>query len=151
MISSLQHFFELILHIIAQQVQRWAKPGNPSMLSGAIIDLTRSRSELVLENAFLRQQIIVLNRQVKRPQLTNGDRIRLVLLARCTQFWRQALHVVQTDTLLHWHRDLSRRYWRLGSRNKKPKPPIASETIALVTQMTRKTAPKARNALAGNC
>jgi hypothetical protein len=32
----------------------------------------------------------VLNRQIKGPQLTNGDRIRLVLSARCTQFWQRA-------------------------------------------------------------
>ena len=42
-------------------------------------------------NAMLRQQLIVLNRQVKRPQLTQGDRLRLVLLARLTGFWQHAL------------------------------------------------------------
>ena len=78
-----------------------------------------------------------LRRQIKRPQLTKADRIRLVLLARCTQFWQQALHIVQPDTLLRWHRDLFRRYWRLKSRNKKPKPRIASETIALIKQMAK--------------
>jgi hypothetical protein len=31
------------------------------------LDLTRSRAELVLENALLRQQLVVLQRQVKRP------------------------------------------------------------------------------------
>ena len=30
-------------------------------------DLTRSKTELILENAFLRQQLIILDRQVKRP------------------------------------------------------------------------------------
>ena len=34
------------------------------------------------------------------------DRFRLVLLARFTRFWKQTLHIVQPDTLLHWHRDL---------------------------------------------
>jgi len=37
----------------------------------AAVDLTRSKSEeLVLENALLRQQLIVLQRQTKRPALT---------------------------------------------------------------------------------
>jgi putative transposase len=35
-----------------------------------------------VENALLRQQLIVLRRQVKRPALAPGDRVRLVLLAR---------------------------------------------------------------------
>jgi hypothetical protein len=38
-------------------------------------DLRRSRKDLIIENAILRQQLIVLNRQVKRPQLTQGDRV----------------------------------------------------------------------------
>ena len=99
--------------------------------------MTRSRTDLIAENAMLRQQLIVLNRQMKRPQLTNGDRIRLVLLARCAQFWQQALHIVQPDTLLRWHRDLFRRYWGRKSKNKKRKPRIAPETIDLIRQMAK--------------
>jgi hypothetical protein len=42
----------------------------------------------------LRQQLIFLRRQVKRPKLTYGDRIRLVLLARFARYWQYALHIV---------------------------------------------------------
>jgi putative transposase len=84
----------------------------------------------------LRQQLIILRRQVKRPQLTQVDRIRLVLLARCTQFWQQALHIVQPNTLLRWHRDLFHFYWRRKSRKKDRKSRIAPETIALIKKMT---------------
>jgi hypothetical protein len=83
----------------------------------------------------LRQQLIVLRRQVKRPQLTDFDRNRLVLSARCTQFWQQALFIVQPDTLLRWHRDLFRRYWRHRSGYKKRQPRVAPETIALIRKM----------------
>jgi hypothetical protein len=37
---------------------------------------------------------------VKRPLLIHRDRFRLVLIARATSFWKQALHIVQPDTLL---------------------------------------------------
>ena len=47
-----------------------------------LADVTRSKRTLVAENALLRQQRIVLQRQVKRPALTSGDRVRLVLRAR---------------------------------------------------------------------
>jgi putative transposase len=97
----------------------------------------RSRADLIAENALLRQQLTILRRQVKRPRLTKADRIRLVLLARCTRFWKQALHIVQPETLLRWHRDLFRRYWWHKSRNKKPKPRIASKTIALIKQLAK--------------
>jgi hypothetical protein len=41
--------------------------------------MTRSRLDLIWENAFLRQQMIILSRQPKRPALT-CDRVILVLL-----------------------------------------------------------------------
>ena len=87
---------------------------------------------MIIENAMLRKQLIVLNRQVKRPQLTQGDRLRLVLLARMTEFWQQALHIVQPDTLLSWHRNLFRRYWR---RKSKREPRISLEIIELLKLM----------------
>ncbi len=99
MISALQHLFELILHIIAQHIQRRAKPRNPSMFTGAILDLTRTRSELVLENAFLRQQLIVLNRQVVHPACKSHERVLLVMLASGLRSWKQTLTIVQPDTL----------------------------------------------------
>jgi hypothetical protein len=120
-----------------QYLRQWTKPVTTNLVTGAVSDLTRGRADLIAENVMLRQQLIVLKRQVKRPQLTNGDRIRLVLSARCTQFWQQALFIVQPDTLLRWHRDLFRRYWRRKSRNKKRKPRIPPETIVLIRKMAK--------------
>jgi len=53
-----------------------------------------SRADLVVENALLRQQLIVMNRQIKRPQLTNPNRFCLVFLSHFTKFWKQALHII---------------------------------------------------------
>ncbi|MDZ7933406.1 MAG: helix-turn-helix domain-containing protein, partial [Emticicia sp.] len=91
-------------------------------------------ADLVVENALLRQQLIVLNRQIKRPQLTNSDRFRLVFLSHFTKFWKQALHIVQPDTLLRWHRELFQFYWRQKSQGK---PKISPETIALIQKMAK--------------
>jgi hypothetical protein len=65
-----------------------------------LADLGRSNSELVAENAFLRQQLIILRRQVKRPIFTKTDRMLLVLMARVVRTWQQALMIVQPDTAL---------------------------------------------------
>ena len=64
-----------------QKIKHWAKPATLSLISGVLSDLTRSRSDLIVENALLRQQLIVLRRQVKRPLLTQHDRFLFVLLA----------------------------------------------------------------------
>jgi transposase InsO family protein len=137
MITSILSFCGNLCRRAKQHLKQWTKPVTATLVTGALSDTTRSRADLIAENVMLRQQLIVLNRQVKRPQLTNGDRIRLVLLARCTQFWQQALLIVQPDTLLRWHRDLFRRYWRHKSRHKKRKPRVAPETIALIRKMSK--------------
>ena len=83
------------------------------MAGGSAIGLTRSKTELIAENAFLRQQLIILQRQSNRPKLGNRDRLKLLLLARATPYWKQALLIVQPETLLRWHRELFRTgLWR---------------------------------------
>src|SRR5947209_1272555 len=78
----------------------WTKPSTTSLLLGTVADLSRSKSELVAEHALLRQQLLILRRQVKRPACTKTDRILLVLLARMVRAWKQALVIVQPETLL---------------------------------------------------
>jgi hypothetical protein len=45
---------------------------------------------IVLENLALRQQLAVLTRTVKRPQLRSTDRLFWVLLAKGWHDWRSA-------------------------------------------------------------
>jgi hypothetical protein len=65
------------------------------LAAGTVSHIKRSHQNLIVENAILRQQLIVLNRQIKRPKFTNGNRLRLVLLSRLTQFWESALRLIQ--------------------------------------------------------
>ena len=50
----------------------------PALVAGILSDTKRSPADLLAENALLRHRLIVLRRQVKRPQLTTADRTRLV-------------------------------------------------------------------------
>ncbi|SRR6266511_2563282 len=121
-----------ILPWLQERIKRWIKPAVPCLPPGLLSDLTRSRADLIVENAMLRQQLIALNRQIKRPQLTKPDRFLLVLLSLFTKFWKQALHIIQPDTLLRWHRELFCMYWRRKSQGK---PKISPEMIALIRKM----------------
>jgi putative transposase len=78
----------------------WTKPDTSSLMLGTLTDLARSKSQLVAENTLLRQQLIILKRQVKRPACTNTDRMLLVLLASMVRTWKQALFIVQPETRL---------------------------------------------------
>src|SRR5215470_1829753 len=102
---------------------------------GTLTDLVRNKSELVAENALLRQQLIILRRQVKRPACTRTDRMLLVLLARAVRTWKQALFIVQPETLLRWHRQGFQLFWKYKSRAVSHKPKIPTETIALIKEM----------------
>ena len=58
--------------------RRFTQPISSSLDTGTLADLPRRRSELLAENALLRQQLIVLHRQVKPPRLTGRDRLSLL-------------------------------------------------------------------------
>jgi putative transposase len=73
---------------LSQQVKRWTQPLTTDLVASTLSDLSRTRADLVAENALLRHQLTILRRQVKRPQLTHADRFALVLLARCARFWQ---------------------------------------------------------------
>ena len=99
---------------------------------GALADLARSKPALVTENAFLRHQLAMLHRSVKRPRCTSADRALLVLLASRVRAWRSALLIVQPATLLRWHRHAFRWHWRRKSRAAAPahRPPLTPETVS---------------------
>jgi putative transposase len=61
----------------------------------------------------------------------------LVLLARLVRGWNQALHIVQPETLLRWHRELFHMYWKRKSKVSSRKPMVAAETIALIREMAK--------------
>jgi putative transposase len=117
---------------LKERIKYWTKPASSVLIISTLLDLTRNRTDLVIENALLRQQLIILKRQLKRSQLTNPERFRLVFLSHFTKFWKQALHIVQPDTLLRWHQNLFRLYWRQKSQGR---PKVESETIVLIQKM----------------
>src|SRR5574341_599039 len=135
MTSNFLTFWQFFSAWIHYYLRRWTKPATGSIITGSLLDSQRSRTDLIAENVLLRQQLIVLNRHVKQPHLTDRDRVRLVLLSRFTKYWKQTIHIVQPGTILRWHRELFRIYWTRKSKSKKKKPRISPETVALIQQM----------------
>src|SRR4051812_2745866 len=84
-----------ILQRVREKVRAWTKPVAQTTGVGVAKDLLRSKAELILENALLRQQLTVLDRQVKRPAFSWKDRCLMVLLSSKLPSWRQALLIVQ--------------------------------------------------------
>ncbi len=80
-------------------------PTTAPLVANTLADLARSKPALVVEDAFLRHQLAILHRSVKRPRCRTTDRALLVLLASRVPAWRSALPIVQPDMLLRWHRN----------------------------------------------
>src|SRR5262245_48929925 len=113
------------------------KPSSDGLVLGMVSDVARSKVELMAENAFLRHQILILRRSIKRPLPTHRDRLLLVLLAYKVRAWKQALLIVQPETLLRWHRELFRWVWRRKSKTTTCKPKLPLETITLILRIVR--------------
>src|ERR1700690_2503567 len=128
-------FIHRLLHLVRGRLLACTKPAASDHVLGCLVDLARSKPGLVAENALLRQQLIVLRRSVKRPKLTRTDRVLLVLLASRVRAWRQALLIIKPDTLLRWHRQGLRLFWRHKSRVNPRLPQVPAETIALIVEM----------------
>jgi hypothetical protein len=98
--------------------------------------VVRSREELIAENTLLRQQLIVAARAVKKPRFIAYERGLLVILARLVPRWRDALLVVKTDTILRWHREGFRLFWRARSLPADASAPrVSPETVDLIRRL----------------
>jgi putative transposase len=81
------------------------------------------RSELALENLALRQQLAVLKRQVRRPKLRRTDRFFWSVLAHSWRDWKNALFIIEPETVLRWHRKRFASYWtRLSGKSRPGRP-----------------------------
>ena len=101
--------------------------------------LGRSRSDLLLENVALRQQINALIRAKPLPRLQPEDRVLWVALRRTWSRWQDALLVVQPGTVVAWHRKAFRRYWTALSRGP-GRPRLDAEVRELIVQMVSENA-----------
>ncbi len=105
-------------------------------LAGTLRSLVRNQRELALENFVLRQQLAVLKYRHPRPRLRDGDRLFWVLLSSFWSGWRECLHILQPETVVRWHRQGFRYYWRWKSRAR-GRPKIDPDIRALVQRMCR--------------
>jgi putative transposase len=94
----------------------------------------RSRAELELELIALHHQIAILNRQrPRRPRFCSIDRLLWVWLYRVWPRCLELMVVAKPATVVQWHRQGFRFYWRCRSRS--GRRPVDCETRKLVREM----------------
>ncbi|MDQ3699550.1 MAG: integrase, partial [Chloroflexota bacterium] len=95
------------------------------------------RRALILENLVLRQQLAVALRPKRRPRLTRRDKLFWLLLCRFTTAWRRHLVLVSPETVVRWHRQGWRLFWRWRSRTRLGRPHLPAEVRELIATMSR--------------
>ena len=112
----------------------------------------KDRTQLALGNIALRHQLAVYKRSVKRPRIEDRDRFFWLAVMRMLREWREALVFVKPETVVRWHRQGFRYYWRWKSRAKPGRPPISMELIHLIRRLSRENvlwgAPRIKDELA---
>src|SRR3984893_10161524 len=86
---------------------------------GAALRILRDRRGLMLENLTLRQQLAVLKRKHPRPRLGPLDKLFWVLVRRLWSQWKEALFLVQPETVVRWHRAGFKLYWDMPCKVRK--------------------------------
>jgi putative transposase len=99
-------------------------------LSGIFMD---AEAEVLV----LRHQLAVLRRQIKRPKMSRRDKLLLSAMSRMLPRERWAAFIMTPGTLMRWHRELVRRKWTHRHRPSQGRPPIDSETRALIVRMAK--------------
>lgn len=94
-LKPLRQFCHITIGKLENSFKKHFTPAKASLSLGIFTDLGRSKPSLVAENGLLRQQLIVLQRQVTKPELRPIERVILVILAGLVTNWRQALLIVQ--------------------------------------------------------
>ena len=69
---------------------------------------------------------------VQRLRLGIADRLLWVWLSRLWNGWRSALVIVKPETVIAWHRQGFRLYWRWKSRHRVGRPSVSREVIDLI-------------------
>src|SRR3954454_609777 len=91
---------------------------------------SRCRTALAAENLFLRKQLALFREAMPT---TPADRFVFCKLARWFD-WRSALLIVKPATLIGWHRNAFRLFWRWKSRPV-GRPPVTAEVRNLIRRL----------------
>ena len=92
-----------------------------------------------IELMVLRHEVRVLKRQLHgRVRYRTTDRAILAALSRLLPRWRWRCFLVTPETLLRWHRELSRRKWKRWRAQRGPgRPPLGDEIVELIVRLGR--------------
>jgi hypothetical protein len=110
------------------------------LLFAALQAIARPHQDLALENLLLRHQLAVLTRPTRsrpRARLRIWDKLLWILARRFCPGWREHLAFVTPETVVRWHRQGWRLFWRWKSRSRGGRPHLSLEVRDLIATASR--------------
>ena len=95
----------------------------------------KSRTQLQLEIVYLRKQLEILARTSAKPRLLPTDRFFFSILTNIFSSWKTTLLIIKPETVIRWHQQGFKVYWRWKSRSALGRPRIPQEQIDLIKQI----------------
>ena len=100
----------------------------------SLIALFRPRADMLAENLALRHQLgILLRSRPARLPLTSWDRALWAFVLQRFPAWRQSLVIVKPETVIAWHRQAFRLFWKRKSQAGRPR--AHAEVRRLIREM----------------
>jgi putative transposase len=94
-----------------------------------------SRTQLLLEIVYLRRQLEILARTTAKPRLRPSDRLFFSILTDVFISWKETLLIIKPETVVRWHQQGFKVYWRWKNRSALGRPRIPQEQIDLIKQI----------------
>src|SRR6266851_485074 len=110
------------------------------LLLTTVRSTARPQRDLVLENLLLRHQLAVLTRPTRTrryARLRLWDKLLWIVARRFCAGWREHLSFVTPDTVVRWHRQGWRLFWRWKSRSHGGRPHLSPEVRDLIASISR--------------
>jgi len=106
--------------------------------SPVFISLLTLGIQIRLENVFLRKQLEIVTRTFTKLRMRPSDRFFITILTDVYDSWKDALLIVKPETVIRWHKEGFRSYWRWKSIRTGGRPKIPQAQINLIKQMANK-------------
>lgn len=109
-----------------------------SHLVSLFLSLLKSRKQLIIHNAVLSHQLLILKRSTNPPRRFTFSRISKLLFVILNRICpiQQSLHLVSPATVLSWQRRLTASFWTFLSSDSHPgRPPVPAWIKDIILSM----------------
>src|ERR1017187_408932 len=84
-----------------------------------LLKSVKTNNQLKLEVIFVTKQIEILQRTTPKIKTKITDRIFFIVMMNLFSNWKDRIFIVKPDTLIRWHRNGFRIFWKRKTMNNK--------------------------------